>query len=101
MKMTDYPVRCQSPGCSEVATYKIAARWSNGLTQELKTYALCCDNCLRQSFQQSLAKQSLCHCAPGENLEQPGIYRLKRSSRDRDLLRVKELEDKINSMAPG
>ena len=36
------PVHCGSPGCQELAEYKIAAPWSVGRFSELKTYGLAC-----------------------------------------------------------
>ena len=46
MPMPPYPVLCSCPCCGQPAVYKIAARWSDGVTQELKTYALSCEACL-------------------------------------------------------
>jgi len=92
MPMPSYPLRCYSPGCSELAVYKIAARWSDGVTQELKTYALTCPGCLAEAFRKSHAKQAACRLAPGETLETPGIYELVRGQRDPQLLRRHDLE---------
>ena len=33
-------------GCGRPAGFKVAARWSDGATAELKTYALGCEGCL-------------------------------------------------------
>lgn len=95
MSMPSYPVRCYTRGCGEPAVYKIAARWSDGVTQELKTYALSCPACLARSFQQSRAKQAACRLAPGETLESPGIYELVRGHRDQQLVRRADLEAHI------
>ena len=92
MPMPSYPLRCYTPGCSELAVYKIAARWSDGVTQELKTYALTCPGCLAEAFRKTRAKQATCHLAPGETLESPGIYELVRGQRDPQLLRRQDLE---------
>ena len=92
MPMPSYPVRCYTRGCEELAVYKIAARWSDGVTQELKTYSLSCPACLAQSFQKSRAKQAACRLAPGESLESPGIYELARGHRDQQLVRREDLE---------
>jgi hypothetical protein len=75
--------------------YKIAARWSDGVTEELKTYALCCASCLAESFQRSRSKQAACRRAPGEILEPPGIFELVRDRRDRDLIRRTDLEQQL------
>jgi hypothetical protein len=90
--MPPYPIRCYTPGCGRTALYKIAARWSDGITQELKTYALCCEACLPASFLRSRDKQRACRLAPGETLELPGIYRLSRGHRDSHLDRLTDLE---------
>ncbi len=87
-----YPVLCYTPGCGRPAAYKIAARWSDGLTEELKTYSLCCADCLAASFGRSCQKQAACRRAPGEVLDPPGVYELTRGSRDRVLPRRRELE---------
>ncbi|MBY0228902.1 MAG: hypothetical protein K2W96_06470 [Gemmataceae bacterium] len=90
MPMPPYAVRCQ--GCGQPAAYKIAARWSDGVTGELKTYALCCAGCLATLWQQSLEKRAACLLAPGETLDAPGIYELSRGCRDVRLCRRSDLE---------
>lgn len=92
MPMPPYPLLCYTRGCQNLAEYKIAARWSDGLIGELKTYGLCCAGCLEHWFRQSLQKQAACHLAPGESLEPPGIYHLERGQRDKRLQRLEELE---------
>lgn len=94
--MPPYAVLCSSPNCQQLAIFKIAACWSDGITRELKTYALCCQNCLARQFQQSLRKQQACRLAPGETLEQPGIYLLARGKRDRQLVRRLDLEKQLS-----
>jgi hypothetical protein len=75
--------------------FKIAARWSDGVTQELKTYALTCANCLADLFRQSRSKQANCRLAPGESLEPPGIFELARGTRDVHLRRREDLEQPV------
>jgi hypothetical protein len=86
-----YALFC-SRGCGRPAVYKIAARWSDGITQELKTYALCCPECLAASLQAGRAKQAACRTAPGETLGPPGVYELCRGRRDAQLARREDLE---------
>lgn len=93
MAMPAYPVICYRPGCDQPAVYKIAARWSDGVTQELKTYALSCPSCLVDQLAQSQAKQAACRLAPGETLEPPGVYELARGRRDHQLIRRLDLEE--------
>jgi hypothetical protein len=90
-----YRLICQRAGCGRPALYKIAARWSDGSTEELKTYALCCEECLPERYRASRQEQGACRTAPGETLETPGIYRLERGRRDCSLERLTELEQKL------
>src|SRR5437763_17186405 len=92
MPMPPYPVLCYTPGCGQPAVYKIAARWSDGITEELKTYGLTCAACLPEWYRQSRAKQAACRRAPGEILEPPGIYELGDGLRDRQVQRRLDLE---------
>jgi len=99
MPMPPYPIRCTWPGCQELAEFKIAARWSDGVTSELKTYGLVCARCLQRGFRQSLLKQSACRRAPKEILEAPGIYKLERGQRDVGLQRLTDLESELLASA--
>jgi hypothetical protein len=92
MPMPSYPIYCTTKGCKNLAAYKIAGRWSDGLQSELKTYCLCCADCLSDWFQKARAKQKACQPAPGEVLATPGIYHLERGQRDQRLQRLEELE---------
>ena len=60
MPMPPYPILCYTRACGKPAIYKIAARWSDGVTHELKTYALCCADCLADWFGRSRQKQAAC-----------------------------------------
>jgi hypothetical protein len=95
MPMPPYSILCYTKGCANLAEYKIAARWSDGLIGELKTYGLCCAGCLEHWFRQSVDKQAACRLAPGESLERPGIYHLVRGQRDMKLQRLEHLEEKF------
>jgi hypothetical protein len=97
MPMPAYPILCYTKGCGQKAVYKIAARWSDGLTGELKTYALSCAGCLPAWFRASRTKQAACRLAPGEVLEPPGVYHLERGQHDQQLRRVEELEQELLS----
>jgi hypothetical protein len=97
MPMPPYPLLCYTRTCGQPAAFKIAARWSDGVTQELKTYSLCCDTCLPETFRQGCAKQKACRLAPGEILEPPGIYRLQRGLADQGLERLVEREKELGS----
>jgi hypothetical protein len=93
--MRPYFIRCYQPGCPNEAVYKLAARWSDGLTSELKTYGLVCESCLADWYARSLAKQAACRRAPNESLDTPGIYRLQPNRRDAQLDRLPDLEQRL------
>lgn len=95
MPMPSYPIYCYTDQCGQLARYKIAARWSDGKTEELKTYALSCGDCLPQWFRRGRQKQAACRLTTGETLEAPGIYHLERGQRDRQLQRLHELEEEL------
>lgn len=97
MTRFSYVVYCTNPGCSQRAEYKIASRWSDGVTAELKTYGLVCAQCLPQAFRESIRKQAECRRAPKEILEPPGIYRLAPGKGDLELERLFDLEDQLRS----
>jgi hypothetical protein len=97
MPMSPYPVLCYRRGCGKPARFKIAACWSDGVTSELKTYALTCEECLPEWFRTSCEKQAACRLAPGEILEAPGIYLLERGSRDTELQRLRDLEAQLTA----
>lgn len=90
---------CYTRGCKDLAVYKIAGRWSDGTVWELKTYALCCGNCLEPWFRESRRKQTLCRLTTGETLESPGIFALDRGQRDQQLERLEALEKQLLSGA--
>jgi hypothetical protein len=92
MPMPPYPLVCITSKCGRPAIYKIAARWSDGVTEELKTYAVCCAECLPDWFRRSREKQATCRVAPGETLDTPGIYSLERGRRNAQIQRLPELE---------
>jgi hypothetical protein len=96
MPMPPYPVLCYTRGCGQKAAYKIAANWSDGLTGELKTYALTCPGCLANWYRTARAKQAACRLAPGEVLEAPGVYHLERGQHDQQLRRATEVEGQLN-----
>ncbi len=95
MPMPPYPLHCYQQGCDRPAVYKIAARWSDGVTQELKTYGLTCAECVRPWFERACRRQAACRLTLGETLEPPGIYLMQRGRRDQKLQRLPELEAQL------
>lgn len=92
MPMPSYPIYCYTKGCKNLAAYKIAANWSDGVQKELKTYGLVCEDCLPLWFRQSREKQRACHLTHGETLDPPGIFQIERGRRDLQLQRLEGLE---------
>ena len=92
-ELPPYRVMCYAPGCPNEAAYKIAARWSDGVTSELKTYSLACPGCVSELFRAARVKKAACRLAAGESLGDPEVFELTRGRRDRQLVRRPELED--------
>jgi len=90
--MPPYPVMCYAEECSNEAVFKIAARWSDGVTRELKTYFLTCPGCLAELYRTAKVKKAACRLAAGETLGEPEVFEMTRGRRDRDLVRRADLE---------
>ncbi len=95
MPMPPYPIYCYTKSCKNLAQYKIAARWSDGVVKELKTYGLCCEECLSKWFLRGRESYQKCLLIPGETLDPPGIYQLQRGHGDQGLPRLNELEERV------
>jgi hypothetical protein len=93
--MRPYPVICSTPGCGRPATYKIAARWSDGATEELKTYGLACPAHVGFWYRRAQTSQAACRLTPGETLEPPAIF-----LREPALTRDADLEARLNAGLP-
>jgi hypothetical protein len=91
-ELPPYPVLCYANDCSREAVYKIAARWSDGVTRELKTYSLACADCVSTLFRDAQARKAVCRLAAGETLGDPEVFEVTRGRRDRELVRRRELE---------
>ena len=98
--MHDTIVRCSSPGCIEEAAYKLAAPWSDGRFSELKTYGLACPDHLGDVFRASESRRQAHQPAPGEVLDEVGIFKLERGKRDRQLQRLWGLEENYRIDTP-
>ncbi len=91
--MPPYAVMCYANGCNYEAQFKIAAKWSDGVTSELKTYFLSCPDCLATLYQTACVKKAACRLAAGETLSDPQVFDMVRGRRDRELVRCAELEN--------
>ncbi len=92
-------VVCSEKSCSERAQYKIAAFWSDGHFQELKTYGFACSKHLRVVFKDAQERRDGCSPTPGETLEELDIYQYEIGKRDRQLKRLWGLEHNCRSFA--
>lgn len=78
-----YLVTCSA--CGSLAGFKVAARWSDGVTAELKTYALSCSGCLDVQLAKARVRWAACRRAEGETLDLPAVYELGTLVRRTDL----------------
>jgi hypothetical protein len=101
MTMPPFPLLCYRPECGKQAIYKVASVWSDGQTQELKHYGLCCPDCLEALYRRSLTRQPACRLTVGETLGPPGIFVLVRGQRDRQLERREDLERQLGARDAG
>jgi len=95
MPMPPYVVKCHSPNCDAPAAFKVAARWSDGITAELKTYSLCCAACLPADYRSAVERGERCRRVPGETLEPPAVFEYTRERSDRTLRRMEDIEAKL------
>jgi hypothetical protein len=93
----NHVVACSYPDCREPASYKIAARWSDGHLAELKTYGFACSEHLGPVFRESEQRRSDYIPSPGESIEELAIYRHEPGKRDRFLQRLWGLEANYRS----
>jgi|SRR5208282_14604 len=91
--MYSHDVNCTHPYCSDLATYKVAARWSDGRFAELKTYGFACSDHLGEVFQEAENRRLDYTLCPGEVTEEMAIYRFEPGKRDRQLKRLWDLEE--------
>ncbi len=90
-----YPIHCTEKDCANLAQFKVASRWSDGITEELKTFGLVCRSCLPQVFRQSLQKYQSCRLSVGEELDEPGIYEFEEPGKTGHLQHASELEAEL------
>jgi hypothetical protein len=91
--MYSHDVNCTHPYCSDLANYKVAARWSDGRIAELKTYGFACSDHLGEVFQEAENRRVDYTLCPGEVIEEMAIYRFEPGTRDRQLQRLWGLEE--------
>ena len=90
-------VRCSLPHCTESASYKIAAQWSDGSFYELKSYGFACSDHLGPVFREAEQRRFEYQPRPGETIEEIAIYKYEQGKRDRQLQRLWGLEENYRS----
>jgi hypothetical protein len=95
MRRYERVVRCSEPGCEEHAVYKIAAPWSDGRFNELKTYGFACSDHVRDVLRSAEARWLDYEPVTGEVVQEIGIYRYERGKSDRQLQRDQDIEDSL------
>ena len=90
LTMPPYPLACH--GCGKPALFKIASRWSDGFTAELKTYGLVCEACLPATFVDARLRQQRCRLTHDEQLFPPQVFRILGDYPSRELRHEPGLE---------
>lgn len=74
MRPLRYQVFCQR--CGLPARLKVASRWTDGHTSELKTYALVCHACVEPALAEARTRREACHTDHNESIAPPEIFDL-------------------------
>jgi hypothetical protein len=77
-----YSPRCQQPGCLSPAIFKIAAAWSDGTFQELKTYALTCSDHAEHLLEMARQRRARLRLEHEERVDDVALYQLKPRGND-------------------
>jgi len=88
--MSEYtrPVHCGMPGCASNAEYKIAATWSAGRWNELKTYGLACEAHHVQTYKDALRRRKIHPPSVEELVGEISVYRYEKGKSDKSLEKV-------------
>ena len=78
MLMYNRSVSCGTPGCQELAEYKIAAQWSAGKFKELKTYGLACEAHYAQTYRDALRRRKIHTPSPEEAQGEMTVYHFEK-----------------------
>ncbi len=88
VKPFHYTPNCTAAGCPQPAIYKIAALWSDGTSQELKSYGLVCETHRQERYEQACERSALLSRTADESVGPVEIFRLEPDRRDAELTRV-------------
>ncbi|MCA1685437.1 MAG: hypothetical protein LC745_05525 [Planctomycetia bacterium] len=86
--MYSRPVPCCAPGCKSNAEYKVAASWSAGRFNELKTYGLACESHYAQTYQDALRRRKVHPPSAEESQGEIGVFRFEKGKPDSTLEKV-------------
>jgi len=82
------PIPCGTPGCQELAEYKIAAHWSAGKFSELKTYGLACAQHYVQTYRDALRRRKVHPPSPEESQTEMSVYHFEKGKASAKLDKV-------------
>jgi hypothetical protein len=85
-----YRPTCSAPGCTDPASYKVAAAWSDGTSWELKNYGLACEGHRASQLARARLHREGLALADGEVIGQVGLFELRPDTRDSQLPRLPE-----------
>ena len=74
MRPLRYQVVCQR--CGEPARLKVASRWTDGHTHELKTYTLVCRACVNDALTDARKRREACVTDHNEIIDAPEVFEL-------------------------
>jgi hypothetical protein len=83
-----YQPGCSSLGCDRPASFKIAAAWSDGTSQELKNYGLACALHRESQLSAARARHEAHRRSDGESVGAVELYALRTGCRDVELTRL-------------
>jgi hypothetical protein len=86
-KPFQYRAVCSVEGCTLLATYKIAAAWSDGTSRELKNYGLACESHRDHQLARARGRHKALRLSEGEMVGPVELYVLRPGHRDAELAR--------------
>ena len=95
--MPSKTVHCSDSKCAEVAIYKIATPWSDGVYTDLKTFGFACADHLGPIFRGAETRRKHYPAHSGESVGDIGIYKFEVGKRDKHLQRLSGLEENYRS----
>ena len=85
-----YRATCSAEGCSNPASFKVAASWSDGTSWELKNYGLACEEHRASQLTRARLHREGLVLADGEVIGEVALFELRANARDAELVRLPE-----------